>query len=79
MKCFEWLQDFRLRGGSMVVVSHDLPALDLICTQGIYLHRGTVRAHSTMNDAIGTYFADLAEGVDRQNDLAEERQEPGEA
>ena len=43
-KCEERIADFRKRGKTMVLVSHDLDAVERWCDEALWLGRGIVRA-----------------------------------
>ncbi len=44
------------RSNLVVIVSHDLAALDKMCTRGIWMHQGEVHADGTITEALHGYL-----------------------
>ena len=42
-KCLEFLKDFKMRNGTLVIVSHDLATLETLCDRGMCLDMGQVK------------------------------------
>jgi len=53
------------RSNLVVIVSHDLPALDKMCTRGIWMHQGQVRVDSTISETLHEYLS-FARGIEEQ-------------
>ena len=50
IKCFSFLEDFKKKGGSLILVSHDLNSIANLCETSILLHQGKlVRKDLTVN------------------------------
>ena len=50
IKCFSFLEDFQKKGGSLILVSHDLNSIAKLCETSILLHQGKlVRKDLTVN------------------------------
>jgi lipopolysaccharide transport system ATP-binding protein len=56
-KCRAYLQAFKNRGGTLVLVSHDLKSLEDLCERGLYLDQGHVRMAGGMHDVARAYAA----------------------
>jgi len=54
-KCKAYLVDFRKRNGTLVIVSHDMGALEEMCDEGICLNCGSVSSRGAMTDVIHYY------------------------
>lgn len=52
----EWMQAFRKRGGTVVLVSHNLGAVRELCDAVTWLERGTVQATGSVEDTIDAYL-----------------------
>ena len=60
-KCGERIADFRERGKTMVLVSHDLDAVERWCDEALWLGRGLVRAVGSPRFVIESYHRALAQ------------------
>jgi len=58
-KCLRRMKDFVERGGSLVVVSHNMDLIRSVCTRGLYLDQGQVRALGDIRSAIKQYVDDI--------------------
>jgi ABC-type polysaccharide/polyol phosphate transport system ATPase subunit len=58
-RCLERIQDFRRRGFTILLVSHDLPAVANICDQAIWLDRGVVRAMGPALETVTAYHVSV--------------------
>ena len=54
-KCKDYLIDFRKRNGTLVIVSHDMAALEAMCDEGVCLNFGSVASMGPMSDVIRYY------------------------
>ena len=54
-KCKDYLIDFRKRNGTLVIVSHDMAALEEMCDEGVCLNLGSVACMGPMNEVIQHY------------------------
>lgn len=54
-KCLARLRAFRERGGTLVVVSHDLDTVAALCDRGVWLEHGRVRMQGEIGDVLAAY------------------------
>jgi lipopolysaccharide transport system ATP-binding protein len=55
-KCLNWMQELGRRGGTVLMVSHNLPAVTRLCERAILLDRGTVLEDGPSNRVVGSYM-----------------------
>ena len=55
-KCLAHLERFRANGGTLLFVSHDLPAVQRLCQRVIWLDRGQLRMDGPPRDVTEAYF-----------------------
>ena len=65
-KCFGKIWEFKRGGGTMVFVSHDPHAVELLCDRAILLERGRVTAEGSAQDVLVAYHRRLAAHVAAQ-------------
>ena len=57
-KCLGKMGDMNQKEGRTILfVSHNMPALQTLCRQGLLLEKGTIRFSGDVNEAISTYVA----------------------
>lgn len=56
-RCIDRLRAFRAEGGTMVVVSHDLDSLGVLCTRGVWLEHGRVCMTGPIAEVTAAYAA----------------------
>jgi len=64
-KCMRRIADFRAQGGAIVLVSHDLNAIKVVCNRAMVLDRGRVVTTASPDDAVNVYnqiIAGMEEG-----------------
>ena len=61
-KCRERLEEFRDAGVTILLVSHDLEAVELMCDDVLWLDKGRLRAFGPAADVVADYKASVAEG-----------------
>jgi ABC-type polysaccharide/polyol phosphate transport system ATPase subunit len=54
-KCLEFLEDFKRREGTLVVVSHDMELVRATCERGLCLAEGRTVAAGAMSDVVRAY------------------------
>jgi ABC-type polysaccharide/polyol phosphate transport system ATPase subunit len=54
-RCTERLGTFRRKGGTIVVVSHDLDMARQLCSRAVWLDRGEVRMDGAADEVMGAY------------------------
>jgi ABC-2 type transport system ATP-binding protein len=52
-KCLERIEQLHAEGRTLVVVSHDLPLVERLCTRGVVLDRGHLVADGPVGTAVG--------------------------
>jgi lipopolysaccharide transport system ATP-binding protein len=56
-RCEARLTRFRERGGTMIIVTHDLDSVNQLCSRAIWLDHGRVRATGTAAEVVKAYRA----------------------
>ena len=54
-KCMDRMRAVLQAGTTIVFVSHDLPAVEAMCSRGIWLHNGMVRADGPVRTVLSSY------------------------
>ncbi len=70
-KCMSAIQEFRDGGGTLLLVSHDLNAIQSICHRAIWLEEGLVQSAGQPTDVVMDYTRDQ---VRREEQVQRERQ-----
>lgn len=60
-KCLNSIQEFRANGGTLLLVSHDLSAIQTICREAIWLDRGHIQAQGAPLDVTMAYLNQVAD------------------
>lgn len=63
-RCARWLDERRGRGTTVLLVSHDLAALQQLCDRVVWLERGAIRDAGAPSMVVGRYAAELARTVE---------------
>jgi ABC-type polysaccharide/polyol phosphate transport system ATPase subunit len=68
-KCYEKIGEFQRAGKTIIVVSHDLQAVQTVASRAIWLGGGRVMADGSVQETLGCYLAsfphsDVLSGVD---------------
>jgi lipopolysaccharide transport system ATP-binding protein len=63
-KCAAYFADYQARGGTLIVVSHDLISLEKLCVDGIWLHEGKVVHQGPVAEAIECYRKFIVETIE---------------
>ncbi len=58
-KCYEWLKNFQLRGGTLVIVSHNLTAIRTMCDRAAWIERGQVLAEGDSASVVDAYLDEV--------------------
>lgn len=61
-KCYEKLYDYKRRGKTIVIVSHDLGAIRKLCDEVVWLHSGRVMQVGQPESVIGSYLEEVTAG-----------------
>ena len=75
IKCFERMRAIRDRGTTVVVVSHNLNAIRILCPRSLVVHDGSVRYDGDTDEALSLYHQLLAEEQDRDSGPLDTRPE----
>lgn len=59
-KCIAKLNEFKQQGRTMILVSHQLPLLNSLCTHGVFLDQGVIAYEGNMADTIDAYRGKFA-------------------
>jgi ABC-2 type transport system ATP-binding protein len=54
-RCLDRMQAVLAQGTTLVLVSHDLAAIEATCTRGVWLNQGVVRADGPVRAVVGAY------------------------
>jgi ABC-type polysaccharide/polyol phosphate transport system ATPase subunit len=54
-RCLERMRAVQAQGTTLVLVSHDLAAVEATCTRGVWLRQGRVAADGPVRDVLGAY------------------------
>jgi ABC-2 type transport system ATP-binding protein len=60
-KCTDWLQGFQRAGGTIVMVSHEMGAIQEMCTQVAWIQHGDLVRLGDPADVIGAYLDEVRE------------------
>jgi lipopolysaccharide transport system ATP-binding protein len=63
-KCSTYLSDYTARGGTLVVVSHNLEAVQKLCVDGIWLHDGKLIEQGSIETTVGSYRKFIARSME---------------
>lgn len=69
-KCRDFLEGFKARGGTLVIVSHNLPALQGLCEEGLCLELGQVAALGPIDQVIAEYRRLIVKGMAHPQEAA---------
>jgi ABC-2 type transport system ATP-binding protein len=56
-RCLERLKSFHARGGTMIIVSHELDQVAALCSRAVWLDRGQVRLDGDVQTVLAAYRA----------------------
>jgi ABC-type polysaccharide/polyol phosphate transport system ATPase subunit len=59
-RCVGKIQEFKARGKTIVLVSHDLGSIDRLCDEAVWLDRGRIHARGESREVIGRYLEHVA-------------------
>jgi ABC-2 type transport system ATP-binding protein len=54
-RCFQRLREFHEGGGTLIVVSHDLPTVRNLCSRAVWLQHGRVRLDGSAGSVLDAY------------------------
>ena len=53
--CKDYIKKFKKRGGTLVVISHDIEQLKMFCDDGLLLQKNKKEVHSDINDILNKH------------------------
>ncbi|MBN1878949.1 ABC transporter ATP-binding protein [bacterium] len=59
-KCLERIFDFKRRGKTIIVVTHDLGAVEKLCSRAVWLSQGIQKSEGPAREIIGAYLLSVA-------------------
>jgi ABC-type polysaccharide/polyol phosphate transport system ATPase subunit len=63
-KCSTYMSDYTAQGGTLIVVSHDLEALQKLCVDGIWLHEGRLIEQGSIETTVASYREFIARSIE---------------
>lgn len=60
-KCFNKMKSFKALGTTIVIVSHDLGSLEMLCDEIVWLHEGTIVRRGIPSDIVNEYRTVMSE------------------
>ncbi|MDX6542267.1 MAG: lipopolysaccharide transport system ATP-binding protein [Gaiellales bacterium] len=72
-RCIDRMLEFRNAGKTLVLVTHDLGAVESFCERAIWIDKGLVREDALPHHAIRAYVADVNQQDEAQSRAARER------
>ena len=61
-KCYDKIYDYKRRGKTIIIVSHDLSAIRRLCDEAAWLHHGELMEYGDGGLVIGKYMLEVTEG-----------------
>jgi ABC-type polysaccharide/polyol phosphate transport system ATPase subunit len=58
-KCLERMREVLQSGATLILVSHDLPAVGAIASRGLWLNEGTIQADGPIDDVLSEYRREI--------------------
>ncbi|MBV9696016.1 MAG: ABC transporter ATP-binding protein [Gammaproteobacteria bacterium] len=69
-KCLSAMQDLRGGGRTVLFVSHNMAAVENLCSRAIWISNGQLRQDGTTHDVIESYMGSFASSEDAANELS---------
>jgi lipopolysaccharide transport system ATP-binding protein len=63
-KCSTYLSDYTAQGGTLIVVSHNLEAVQELCVDGIWLHEGKLIEQGSVETTVESYRTFIARSIE---------------
>ncbi len=60
-KCYDYIERFKAAGGSILFVSHSMPAVERFSNRVIWLSNGIIAAHGTASEVIPQYQSAMSQ------------------
>jgi ABC-type polysaccharide/polyol phosphate transport system ATPase subunit len=74
-KCMSSIHDFRQRGGTIVLVSHDIGSIQSICERALWIEEGQVKVEGDPTDVVMAYLASVARKEEAKQQEQQRRNE----
>ena len=68
-KCLGRIGEVAKGGRTVVFVSHNMAAIERLCTRGLYIDKGVGLATSSVREAIGLYLGDSCNEINLDNEI----------
>ncbi|MEM7132668.1 MAG: ABC transporter ATP-binding protein [Chloroflexota bacterium] len=62
-KCMTTIHDFSRAGGTLVLVTHDLGAVEMLCNRAVWMDKGVVRQSGTPKDVVLEYLSATSRAI----------------
>jgi lipopolysaccharide transport system ATP-binding protein len=69
-KCLSVMEDLRKGGRTVLFVSHNMAAVENLCSRGIWIDSGSVRQDGPTHEVIRSYLSSFAESQQTASDLS---------
>ena len=56
-KCLRWMENFRARGGTLLLCSHSMYHIQSLCQKAVWIHAGRAKMHGDSFDVTQAYLA----------------------
>lgn len=63
LKCYGWLDRFQSQGGTVVLVSHNLPQIRSVCSRVAWISDGRIQYEGGADEAVDRYLAQVRDGA----------------
>lgn len=70
-KCLNAMQDLRSGGRTVLFVSHNMAAVENLCTRGIWIDNGQIRQDGSTREVIGNYMGTFGDSQRTARDLSQ--------
>jgi len=60
-KCYDKIYDYKRRGKTIIIVSHDLGAIRRLCDEVAWLHQGALMEYGATSLVVGKYMQEITE------------------
>ena len=74
-RCVGKIQEFKARGKTIVLVSHDLGSIERLCDEAVWLDRGRLQVHGETREVVGRYLDHVAREEARALGIEHDRAE----
>lgn len=68
-KCLGRIGDIAKSGRTVIFVSHNMAAVERLCTRGLYIDRGVATVTNSVRDAVGLYLGNTSNEIAFENEI----------